>query len=81
MEGGDTNMADAPSDRRPEVPGGAAPVSDATATDQAPGAQATIGPRVLTELVCERCGNVSLVRVKGCWYCEKCHYKFDCYGW
>ena len=38
-------------------------------------------PEVLTELVCERCGNVNLVRVKGCWYCEKCHYKFDCYGW
>jgi hypothetical protein len=38
-------------------------------------------PDVLTELVCERCGNVELVRVKGCWYCEKCHYKFDCYGW
>jgi hypothetical protein len=34
-----------------------------------------------TELLCERCGNVDLVRVKGCWYCEKCHYKFDCYGW
>jgi hypothetical protein len=38
-------------------------------------------PDVLTELVCERCGNVNLIRVKGCWYCEKCHYKFDCYGW
>ena len=39
------------------------------------------GPGVLTTLVCERCGNVNLIRVKGCWYCEKCHYKFDCYGW
>lgn len=39
------------------------------------------GPGVLTSLVCEQCGNVELVRVKGCWYCEKCHYKFDCYGW
>jgi hypothetical protein len=35
----------------------------------------------LTELLCDRCGNTNLVRVKGCWYCEKCHYKFDCYGW
>ena len=39
------------------------------------------GPGVLTALLCERCGNVNLVRVKGCWYCETCHYKFDCYGW
>jgi hypothetical protein len=38
-------------------------------------------PGVLTTLLCERCGNVSLIRVKGCWYCEKCHHKFDCYGW
>jgi hypothetical protein len=37
-------------------------------------------PDVLTELICERCGSVNLIRVKGCWYCEKCHYKFDCYG-
>ncbi len=34
-----------------------------------------------TTLVCERCGNTNLIRVKGCWYCERCHYKFDCYGW
>jgi ribosomal protein L37AE/L43A len=34
-----------------------------------------------TTLICERCGNVNLIRVKGCWYCERCHYKFDCYGW
>ena len=39
------------------------------------------GPGVLTTLLCERCGNVNLIRVKGCWYCEKCHHKFDCYGW
>jgi hypothetical protein len=38
-------------------------------------------PGVLTALLCERCGNVNLIRVKGCWYCEKCHHKFDCYGW
>ena len=38
-------------------------------------------PGVLTTLLCERCGNVNLIRVKGCWYCEKCHHKFDCYGW
>ena len=40
-----------------------------------------VGPGVLTTLVCERCGNTNLIRVKGCWYCEKCHYKFDCFGW
>jgi hypothetical protein len=39
------------------------------------------GPGVLTTLLCERCGNANLIRVKGCWYCEKCHYKFDCYGY
>jgi ribosomal protein L37AE/L43A len=38
-------------------------------------------PGVLTTLLCERCGNENLIRVKGCWYCEKCHHKFDCYGW
>jgi hypothetical protein len=38
-------------------------------------------PDVMTELICERCGNVNLIRVKGCWYCEECHHKFDCYGW
>jgi len=37
-------------------------------------------PSVLTELICERCGSLNLIRVKGCWYCEQCHYKFDCYG-
>jgi ribosomal protein L40E len=37
-------------------------------------------PGVMTALICERCGNENLIRVKGCWYCEKCHYKFDCYG-
>ena len=42
---------------------------------------APAGPGALTTLLCERCGNVNLIRVKGCWYCEKCHYKFDCYGW
>jgi len=39
------------------------------------------GARRVTTLLCERCGNENLIRVKGCWYCEKCHYKFDCYGW
>ena len=37
-------------------------------------------PGELTTLLCERCGNEQLIRVKGCWYCEKCHYKFDCFG-
>jgi len=35
----------------------------------------------MTALICEACGNADLIRVKGCWYCEKCRYKFDCYGW
>ena len=39
------------------------------------------GPGVLTALICEACGNTELIRVKGCWYCEKCRHKFDCYGW
>jgi len=39
------------------------------------------GPSVMTALICEACGNADLIRVKGCWYCEKCRYKFDCYGW
>jgi hypothetical protein len=43
--------------------------------------KAPAAPGVLTTLLCEQCGNVNLIRVKGCWYCEKCHYKFDCYGW
>ena len=47
----------------------------------APEARKPTPPDVLTELICERCGSVNLVRVKGCWYCEQCHYKFDCYGW
>ena len=50
-----------------------------TASDDTPAAQAA--PGVLTVLLCERCGNENLIRVKGCWYCEKCHYKFDCYGY
>jgi ribosomal protein L37AE/L43A len=41
---------------------------------------APAAPGVLTTLLCERCGNEQLIRVKGCWYCEKCHYKFDCFG-
>ena len=49
---------------------------DSTCTTTPPAA-----PGVLTTLLCERCGNVNLIRVKGCWYCEKCHHKFDCYGW
>jgi hypothetical protein len=48
--------------------------SDGTTTPPA-------APGVLTTLLCERCGNVNLIRVKGCWYCEACHHKFDCYGW
>jgi len=34
----------------------------------------------MTALICEQCGNEQLIRVKGCWYCEKCRHKFDCYG-
>jgi hypothetical protein len=37
-------------------------------------------PSVMTALICEQCGNENLIRVKGCWYCEKCRHKFDCYG-
>jgi hypothetical protein len=53
--------------------------ADASPAGRAPASPA--GPGVLTTLLCERCGNENLVRVKGCWYCEKCHYKFDCYGY
>lgn len=47
-------------------------------TDEPPTAPSAPGD--LTTLLCERCGNEHLIRVKGCWYCEKCHYKFDCSG-
>jgi hypothetical protein len=50
-------------------------------TEEPDGAAPVKGPDVLTALVCDRCGNVNLIRVKGCWCCERCHYKFDCYGW
>jgi hypothetical protein len=52
-------------------------------TDAPPPAPPNATPRppdVMTALICERCGNVNLIRVKGCWYCEKCHHKFDRYG-
>ena len=42
---------------------------------------AASGSGVMTTLLCENCGNENLIRVKACWYCETCHYKFDCYGW
>ena len=54
-------------------------VSGSTASEPAPTAPSP--PAVLTALICEQCGNADLIRVKGCWYCEKCHYKFDCFGW
>jgi hypothetical protein len=62
-----------------EHPGGTSPSTPHPSP--APASTPAAGPGELTALVCERCGNVSLVRVKGCWYCERCHYKFDCYGW
>ena len=65
-----------------QPPAGPAPdrsVSGSAASEQTPAAPSA--PGVLTALICEQCGNEDLVRVKGCWYCEKCHYKFDCYGW
>ena len=52
--------------------------SDAPVPASSPMAPAV--PGVLTTLLCERCGNENLIRVKGCWYCERCHYKFDCFG-
>jgi hypothetical protein len=71
-------MSDSSSGNPPADPAGVPTTSRAPASAPAtPGR----GPDVLTALVCERCGNVNLVRVKGCWYCETCHYKFDCYGW
>lgn len=62
----------------PERP---AVVGPKPAHDPAEPAAPPTAPGVLTTLLCERCGNVNLIRVKGCWYCEKCHHKFDCYGW
>jgi hypothetical protein len=58
------------------APGRSVPDGTAESTPVIPAA-----PGVLTTLLCERCGNENLIRVKGCWYCEKCHHKFDCYGW
>jgi hypothetical protein len=46
-----------------------------------PAPAASSAPGVMTALICEQCGNEQLIRVKGCWYCEKCRHKFDCYGW
>ena len=65
-----------PSDPRKDQP---ARASDTPAPREA--TTPASAPGVLTTLICEQCGNVNLIRVKGCWYCEKCHYKFDCYGW
>jgi len=62
----------------PERPAAADPKPG---TEPAEPAAPPTAPGVLTTLLCERCGNVNLIRVKGCWYCEKCHHKFDCYGW
>ena len=59
-----------PTDAKPLQPDEKPPVHDATRP-----------PGVLTELLCERCGSLNLIKVKGCWYCETCHHKFDCYGW
>jgi ribosomal protein L37AE/L43A len=71
-----TNRADdrAPADEAARRVGDAGLIPDER---QSPSAE-----RLATaELVCDRCGAPNLVRVKGCWYCERCHYKFDCYGW
>ena len=60
------------------------PAPDRAATGGAPSDNPSAppaGPGELTALICEQCGNTDLIRVKGCWYCEKCHYKFDCFGW
>jgi hypothetical protein len=73
----------------PEKPAaGPAPASSATGSTAPPAAPpastapaTSTSPAVMTTLICEQCGNEHLIRVKGCWYCEKCHYKFDCYGW
>ena len=67
----------------PEKPStGPTPDSSTSGSAEPPAAPVTsTAPGVMTALICEQCGNVNLVRVKGCWYCEKCHYKFDCYGW
>ena len=67
-----------PTGREAERPAAADP--DAGSAPAEPAAPPS-APGVLTTLLCERCGNVNLIRVKGCWYCEKCHHKFDCYGW
>jgi hypothetical protein len=58
------------------APGRSAPDGTSESTPEIPSV-----PGVLTTLLCERCGNENLIRVKGSWYCEKCHHKFDCYGW
>ncbi len=73
-----TIMSDSPTGNPPADPAGAPTASPAPTPGAGPHGT---GPDVLTALVCERCGSVNLVRVKGCWYCETCHYKFDCYGW
>jgi len=69
-----------PTDSPARQPDAVTPAPDASGSAPAPDTPRP-GPGVLTELVCDSCGSVSLIRVKGCWYCEKCHYKFDCYGW
>lgn len=50
------------------------------ASDPAEAPSSSSAPGVMTALICEQCGNENLIRVKGCWYCEKCRHKFDCYG-
>ena len=67
-------------DRHGAEPAGSPAEGTASGDTSAPPATSS-APGVLTTLLCERCGNENLIRVKGCWYCEKCHYKFDCYGW
>jgi hypothetical protein len=66
------------SEKPSSFPAPGAPATGGAAPAASPGAPPA--PGVLTALVCERCGNTELIRVKACWYCEKCHYKFDCYG-
>ncbi len=66
-------------DRHDAEPAGSP--AESTASDDTPAPPVpSSAPGVLTTLLCERCGNENLIRVKGCWSCEKCHYKFDCYG-
>ena len=29
---------------------------------------------------CEKCGSSLLIRIHGCWRCESCGHKHDCWG-